>query len=35
MDNSLGELTKRFIDLIQSSPTKEVDLNEASKMLEV
>jgi hypothetical protein len=35
IDNSLGELTKRFIDLIQNSPTKEVDLNEASKTLEV
>ncbi len=35
MDNSLGELTKRFIDLIQNSPTKEVDLNEASKILDV
>lgn len=31
----MGELTKRFIDLIQNSLTKEVDLNEASKVLEV
>ena len=31
----MGELTKRFIDLLKSSPTKEVDLNEASKTLEV
>lgn len=31
----MGELTKRFIEVIQNSPTKEVDLNEASKILEV
>jgi hypothetical protein len=29
-NNRLGELTKRFIDLIQTSKTKEVDLNEAA-----
>lgn len=35
IDNSLGELTKRFIELIQASPTKEVDLNEAAIALNV
>lgn len=35
IDNSLGELTKKFIQLIQSSASKEVDLNEAAKALDV
>lgn len=35
LDNSLGELTKKFIALIQSSRTKEVDLNEAAIELKV
>ena len=35
LDNSLGELTKKFITLIQGSISKEVDLNEAAKELSV
>lgn len=35
LDNSLGELTKKFINLIQSSQTQEVDLNEAAELLKV
>ena len=34
-DNSLGELTRKFIALIQESENKSVDLNEAAKKLEV
>ena len=34
-DNSLGELTKKFIKLIQDSNNKTVDLNEAAKKLNV
>lgn len=34
-DNSLGELTKKFIQLIQESVNKTVDLNEAAKRLKV
>ena len=34
-DNSLTELTKRFVDLIQLSLDKSVDLNEASILLDV
>lgn len=35
LDNSLGELTKKFIYLIQNSETQEVDLNDAAAVLEV
>ncbi len=35
MDNSLGELTKKFIALIQDSRSKEVDLNDAADELNV
>ena len=35
LDNSLGELTKKFIALIQSSLSKEVDLNDAAGELKV
>jgi hypothetical protein len=31
-ENSLGELTKKFIILIQSSENKEVDLNESADL---
>lgn len=34
-DNSLGELTRKFIALIQESENKSVDLNDAAKKLEV
>lgn len=34
-DNSLGILTKKFIDLIKASPDNTVDLNEAVKILNV
>ena len=34
-ENSLGELTKKFIILIQSSVNKEVDLNESAMQLDV
>ena len=34
-DNSLGELTRKFITLIQESENKSVDLNDAAKKLEV
>jgi len=33
LDNSLGELTKKFIVLIQSSDSREIDLNEAAEEL--
>jgi hypothetical protein len=33
LDNSLGELTKKFIVLIQSSESREIDLNEAAEEL--
>lgn len=35
LDNSLGELTKKFIVLIQSSESREIDLNEAAEELQV
>eukprot|EP00347_Sterkiella_histriomuscorum_P018440 403345501 len=34
-DNSLGELTRKFIALIQESENKSVDLNDAAQKLEV
>ncbi len=34
-DNSLGELTRKFIALIQESENKCVDLNDAASKLEV
>lgn len=34
-DNSLGELTRKFIALIQESENKSVDLNDAAKKLDV
>ena len=34
-DNSLGELTRKFIKLIQESENKSVDLNEAAVKLAV
>ena len=34
-DNSLGELTRKFIKLIQESDNKSVDLNEAAIRLSV
>lgn len=34
-DNSLGELTRKFIKLIQESENKSVDLNDAAKKLDV
>jgi hypothetical protein len=33
LDNSLGELTKKFIALIQGSLSREIDLNNAAKEL--
>jgi transcription factor E2F3 len=35
LDNSLGELTKKFISLIQASVTHDVDLNDAADLLKV
>jgi len=35
LDNSLGELTKKFISSIQASETREIDLNEAAVELNV
>ena len=35
LDNSLGELTKKFICMIQSSPSRELDLNDAATELNV
>lgn len=35
MENSLGELTRKFIQLIQEAPEQSVDLNEAAKVLGV
>ncbi|CAI5732698.1 unnamed protein product [Hyaloperonospora brassicae] len=34
-DNSLGLLTKRFVELIQSAPSKDLDLNTAAESLGV
>ncbi|KAJ0400786.1 hypothetical protein P43SY_004881 [Pythium insidiosum] len=34
-DSSLGLLTKKFVDLIQSSPTGDLDLNSAANALGV
>lgn len=34
-DSSLGLLTKKFVDLIQSSPTGDLDLNSAAMSLGV
>lgn len=34
-DNSLGELTRKFIKLIQESEKKSVDLNDAAMRLDV
>jgi transcription factor E2F3 len=35
LENSLGELTRKFIQLIQEAPEQSVDLNEAAKVLGV
>lgn len=34
-DSSLGLLTKKFVELIQSSPSKDLDLNSAAEALGV
>lgn len=34
-DSSLGLLTKKFVELIQSSPSKDLDLNSAAESLGV
>jgi transcription factor E2F3 len=35
MENSLGELTRKFIHMMQTSPNQTVDLNEAATELDV
>jgi transcription factor E2F3 len=35
LENSLGELTRKFIELIKNSPDMSVDLNEAADQLKV
>ena len=35
IENSLGELTRKFISLIQDAPEQKVDLNDAAKILGV
>lgn len=35
LENSLGELTRKFITMIQESPQQCVDLNDAAKKLDV